>query len=98
MSNILWLEEQYFREGWIPYFVGWKPTCCWANAQCTLGTSTNVGPTNVGRYKPKTYKRRTAQTSDQYKRQTGTNVGLVQTLDEYKRRTSTNIGPVQTTD
>ena len=31
--------------------------------------------------KPKTYKRRTVQTSDQYKRQTGTNVRLVQTLD-----------------
>ena len=46
-----------------------------------FGTSTNVGPTNVGRYKPKTYKRRTVQTSDQYKHQTGTNVGLVQTLD-----------------
>ena len=45
------------------------------------GTSTHVGPTNVGRYKPKTYKRRKVQTSDQYKRQTGTNVGLVQTLD-----------------
>ena len=54
------------------------------------GTSTNVGPTNVGRYKPKNYKRRTVQTSDQYKRQTGTNW--------YKPWTSTNIRPVQTSD
>ena len=35
-----------------------------------------------------------AQTSDQYKRQTSTNVGLVQTSDWYKRRTSTNVGRV----
>ena len=35
-----------------------------------VGTSTNVGPTNVRRYKPKTYKRRT-----------GTNVGPGQTSD-----------------
>ena len=56
------------------------------------GTSTHVGPTNVGRYKPKTYKRRTVQMSDQEKRPTGTNVGLVQTSD------STNDGPVQTSD
>ena len=48
--------------------------------------------TNVGRYKPKTYKRRTVQMSDQEKRRTGTNVGLVQTSD------STNDGPVQTSD
>ena len=39
-------------------------------------TSINVGPTNVGRYKG-----RTVQTSDQNKRRTGTNVGLVQTSD-----------------
>ena len=57
-------------------------------------TSTNVGPTNVGRYKHETYKRRTVQTSDQYKRQTSTNVGLVQTSDWYKRLTSTNVGRV----
>ena len=55
--------------------------------------STNVGPTNVGRYKP-----RIVQTSDQ------TNVGLVQTSDwykcrtvqtsnQYKRQTSTNDLP-----
>jgi len=35
--------------------------------------------TNVGRYKPKIYKRRTVQTSDQDKRWTSTNVGLGQT-------------------
>ena len=29
-----------------------------------IGISTNVGPTNIGRYKHKTYKRRTVQTSD----------------------------------
>ena len=34
--------------------------------------------TNVGRYKHKTYKRRTVQTSDQYKRQTSTNIGPIQ--------------------
>ena len=43
---------------------------------------TNIRLTNVGRYK-----RRTRQTSDQYKRRTSTNVGLVQTSDQYKRRT-----------
>ena len=37
--------------------------------------------TNVGRYKPKTYKRRTGKTSDQDKRRNGTNAG------QYKRRT-----------
>ena len=62
------------------------------------GTSTNGGPTNVGRYKHKTYKRRTVQTSDQYKRQTSTNIGPVQTSDWYKRGTSTNVRPVQTSD
>ena len=48
--------------------------------------------TNVGRYKPKTYKRRTGETSDQDKRRTSTNVRLVQTSD------STNVEPVQTSD
>ena len=38
------------------------------------------------------------QTSDWYKRQIGTNVGLVQTSDWYKRRTSTNVAPVQMSD
>ena len=51
-----------------------------------IGTSTNVG-----RYKHKTYKRRTVQTSDQYKHRTSTNVRLVQTWDGHiykeKRRT-----------
>ena len=56
-----------------------------------MGTSTNVGPTNVGWYKHKTYKRRTVQTSDQYKRRTSTNVRLVQTSDQYKRRMGTFI-------
>jgi len=42
------------------------------------GTSTNVGPTNIGRYKG-----RTVQTSDWYKRRTETNVGPVQTSDRY---------------
>ena len=54
--------------------------------------STNVGPTNVGRYKP-----RIVQTSDQTnvgpdKRRTSTNVRLVQMSD------STNFEPVQTSD
>ena len=33
-----------------------------------FGHSRNVGPTNVGRDKPKTFKRRTVPTSDQDKR------------------------------
>ena len=50
-------------------------------------------------YKRQTYKHRTvqmldAQTSNQYKGQTRTNVGLVKTLDWFKRRTSTNVGRV----
>ena len=56
---------------------------------------TNVGPINIGRYKPKTYKRRAVQTSDKYKRRTITNIGSVQTSDQCKRKTSTNVGPVQ---
>ena len=48
---------------------------------CVTGTSTNVG-----QYKPKTYKLRTVQMLDQYKRRT------VQTSDQYKRQTSTNVG------
>jgi len=42
---------------------------------------------NVGHYKRWTYKR-----------QTGTNVGLVQTADQYKRQTGTNVGLVQLAD
>ena len=73
-------------------------------------TSTNVTPTNVGRYEGRTvqmsdwYKRRTGknvrlkQTSDGYKRRTGTNVGLRQTSDKYKHRTETNVGLEQTSD
>ena len=53
----------------------------------TIGTSTNVG-----RHKGRTVQRSDLLTSDQYKRRTSTNVGLVQTLDQYKRRTSTNVG------
>ena len=55
------------------------------------GTSINVGPKNVGGYKPKTYKRRTStnvvivQTSDWFKCWT------VQTSDRYNRQTSTNV-------
>ena len=41
---------------------------------------------SIGRYKPKTYKRRTVQTLDTK------NIGLVQTSD------STNVLPVQTLD
>jgi len=51
-----------------------------------IGTSTNVG-----RYKHNTYKRRTVQTSDQYKRRTSTNIGPVQMSDWYKRGTGTFI-------
>ena len=50
--------------------------------------------TNVGRHKRRTVQTSDAQTSDQYKRRTSTNVGLVQTSDWYKRRTSTNVGRV----
>ena len=46
-----------------------------------FGTSTNVGRTNVGRHKRRTVQKSDAQTSDQYKRRTSTNVGPVQTLD-----------------
>jgi len=63
-------------------------------------TSTNVRPTNVGRYEG-----RTVQTSDWYKRWTGKNVRLKQTWDGYKRtsdwykrRTGTNVGLRQTSD
>ena len=58
------------------------------------GTSTNVGPTNVGLYKGRTVQTSDLQTSDWYKHRTGTNVGLRQTSDQYKRRTSTNVGRV----
>ena len=51
-----------------------------------IGTSTNIGPTNIG-----CYKGRTVQTSDRHKRRTETNVGLVQTSDQYKRQTVTFI-------
>ena len=44
--------------------------------------STNLRLTNV----------RPGQTSDQFKRQSGTNVG------QYKHQTSSNIGPVQMSD
>ena len=47
---------------------------------------------NVGWYKPKIYKRRTVQTSDQYNRRTCTTFGLVQMSD------STNVIPVHTPD
>ena len=40
-------------------------------------TSTNVGRTNVGRHKRRTVQTSDAQTSDQYKRRTSTNVGRV---------------------
>ena len=61
---------------------------------CVYGTSTNVGPTNVGRHKDRTVQTSDLQTSDWYKHRTGTDVGLGQTLDLYKRRTSTNVGQV----
>ena len=48
--------------------------------------STDVGLANVG----------LVQTSEWFKRRTGTNVGLVQTSDWYKRRTGENLGLVQT--
>ncbi len=47
--------------------------------------------TNVGGNKRRTVQTSDAQTSDQYKRRTSTNVGLVQTSDQYKRRTGTFI-------
>jgi len=55
-----------------------------------FGTSTNVGHTNVGRQKPKTYKRWTVQL-----RRISTNVGPVQTSDQYKRRTGTHVRQFQ---
>ena len=70
-----------------------------------IGTSTNVGPTDIGRYKGRQYKRQTykhrtctnvrlVQTSDKDKRQIGTNAGqrnvrMAQTSDQYKRQTVT---------
>ena len=45
------------------------------------GTSTNVGPTNVGLYKGRTVQTSDLQTPDWYIRRTGTNVGLRQTSD-----------------
>ena len=62
------------------------------------GTSTNVGPTNIGLYKGRTVQTADLQTSDWYKCRTGTNVGLVQKSDWYKRQTETNIGLVQMSD
>ena len=56
-----------------------------------FGTSTNVGPTNVGLYKGRTVQTSDLQTPDWYKRRTETNVGLVQTSDQYKCRTGTFI-------
>ena len=75
--------------------LGVRKICClhYILSKCTVGNSTNVGPTNVGRYKG-----RTVQTSDWYKRRTGTNVELVQTSNWYKRRTGINVRPVQTSD
>ena len=58
------------------------------------GTSTNVGPKKVRRYKSRTVQTSDLQTSDWYKRRTGTNVRLRQTSDQYKRQTSTNVGRV----
>ena len=49
-----------------------------------LRTSTNVGPTNVWRYKDRTVEKSKFQTLDWY-----TNVGLRQTSDQY-----TNAGRV----
>ena len=69
--------------------------CCFTLFRVSIffGTSTNVG-----RYKGRTEQTSDLQTSEWYKRRTGTNVGLVQTLDWYKRRTGTNVGLVQTSD
>ena len=58
------------------------------------GTSTNVGRTIVGRHKRRTVQTSDAQMSDQYKRRTSTNFGLVQTSDWYKCRTGTFIRKV----
>ena len=44
-----------------------------------FGTNTNVIPTNIVRYKPKTYKPQTVQMLNQYKPETSANDGLVQT-------------------
>ena len=58
-----------------------------------FGTSTNVGPTNVGRYKGQTVQTSDLQTSDWYKRRTSTNVdryiykGKRRTLLEFEKKT-----------
>ena len=48
--------------------------------------------TNVGRYKPKTNKHRSVQTSNQEKRQISTNVRQYKRRTRNKRQTSTNVG------
>ena len=51
------------------------------------GTSTKVGPTNVGRYKSRTVQTADLQTSDLYIRRTSTNVGRekLRTLVEFEK-------------
>ena len=53
-----------------------------------MGTKwkSHIGPINVRSYKGRTVQKSDLQTSDWYKRQTGTNVGLVQTADWDKRQ------------
>ena len=73
--------------------LGVRKICClhYILSKCTVGNSTNVGPTNVGRYKGRTVQTSDLQTSDWYKRRTWINVRPVQTSDGYvykkKRRT-----------
>ena len=60
-------------------------------------TITNIGPTNVRRYKPKTYKCQTVQSWVELEQMSdSSNFKPVQTSDQYKRQTSTNVRPVQT--
>ena len=70
--------------------------CVWNKRR--IGTSTNVSPTNGGCFKCRTLQTLDLQTSDWYKRRTGTNGRPVQTADQYKCRTGTNGRPVQTSD
>ena len=53
--------------------------------------SINIGPTNVGRYKSKTYKRRTSTNVGLVQMSDSTHIRPVQTPDQYKRRTKENI-------
>ena len=97
-----WILEMLIRRTFVD---GWR-------TYWTVGTSTNVGPYKRRTYKRRTVqtsdlqtsdrtnvgqdKGRTVQTSDWYKRQTGTDIGLVQTSDRtnirlYSKKINSNL-------